>query len=134
MNSEKVSVNINDDKLAKIDMLVSEGFYSNRSSFINDAVSELLAKNEDLIDKIITESKRTYNPDTWFIGIQNLSRKELQDYLDHDARFCIKGFGILYIDNDVDKELLSKTVTYISDKIIVRCSDDLQEYVKTIRK
>ena len=60
--------------------------------------------------------------------------KELQDYLDHDARFSIKGFGILYIDNDVDKELLSKTVTYISDKIIVRCSDDLQEYVKTIRK
>ena len=134
MKSEKVSVNINDDKLAKIDMLVSEGFYSNRSAFINDAVNGLLAENEMIIDKIITESRKTYSSDTWFIGVQNLSSRELQDYLDHDAKFSIKGFGILYIDNDVTLELLSKTVTYISDKIMVRCSNDLQEYIKTIRK
>ena len=134
MKSEKVSVNINDDKLAKIDMLVSEGFYNNRSHFINDAVNGLLAENEMIIDKIITESRKTYSSDTWFIGVQNLSARELQDYLDHDAKFSIKGFGILYIDNDVTLELLSKTVTYISDKIMVRCSNDLQEYIKTIRK
>lgn len=134
MKSEKVSVNINDDKLAKIDMLVSEGFYNNRSHFINDAVNGLLAENEMIIDKIITESRKTYSSDTWFIGVQNLSARELQDYLDHDAKFSIKGFGILYIDNDVTLELLSKTVTYISDKIMVRCSNDLQEYIKTIRE
>ena len=134
MKSEKVSVNINDDKLAKIDMLVSEGFYNNRSHFINDAVNGLLAENKMIIDKIITESRKTYSSDTWFIGVQNLSARELQDYLDHDAKFSIKGFGILYIDNDVTLELLSKTVTYISDKIMVRCSNDLQEYIKTIRK
>ena len=134
MKSEKVSVNINDDKLAKIDMLVSEGFYNNRSHFINDAVNGLLAENEMIIDKIITESRKTYSSDTWLIGVQNLSARELQDYLDHDAKFSIKGFGILYIDNDVTFELLSKTLTYISDKIMVRCSNDLQEYIKTIRK
>ena len=134
MKSEKVSVNINDDKLAKIDMLVSEGFYNNRSHFINDAVNGLLAENEMIIDKIITESRKTYSSDTWFIGVQNLSARELQDYLDHEAKFSIKGFGILYIDNDVTFELLSKTLTYISDKIMVRCSNDLQEYIKTIRK
>ena len=87
-----------------------------------------------IIDKIITESRKTYSSDTWFIGVQNLSARELQDYLDHDAKFSIKGFGILYIDNDVTFELLSKTLTYISDKIMVRCSNDLQEYIKTIRK
>ena len=134
MKSEKVSVNINDDKLAKIDMLVSEGFYNNRSHFINDAVNGLLAENEMIIDKIITESRKTYSSDTWFIGVQNLSARELQDYLDHEAKFSMKGFGILYIDNDVTLELLSKTVTYISDKIMVRCNNDLQEYIKTIRK
>lgn len=134
MKNEKVSVNINDDKLAKIDMLVSEGFYNNRSHFINDALNGLLAENEMIIDKIITESRKTYSSDTWFIGVQNLSARELQDYLDHDAKFSIKGFGILYIDNDVTLELLSKTITYISDKIMVRCSNDLQEYIKTIRK
>ena len=134
MKNEKVSVNINDDKLAKIDLLVSEGFYNNRSHFINDAVNGLLAENEMIIDKIITESRKTYSSDTWFIGVQNLSARELQDYLDHEAKFSIKGFGILYIDNDVTFELLSKTLTYISDKIMVRCNNDLQEYIKTIRK
>jgi len=38
MNYEKVSVNIDDKKLANIDLLVENGFYANRTDFINQAV------------------------------------------------------------------------------------------------
>lgn len=134
MNGEKVSVNINDDKLARIDLLVSEGFYSNRSAFINDAVTELLDKNGYLIEKIISESNKSYSTDTWFIGARNLSKDYLEDYLSHDTKFSIRGFGILFIDNDVTAELLSKTVNHISEKIIVKGSAEILEYVKNIRK
>jgi Arc/MetJ-type ribon-helix-helix transcriptional regulator len=34
MNYEKVSINVDNKLLAKIDLLVSEGFYSTRSDFI----------------------------------------------------------------------------------------------------
>ena len=47
--SEKVSVNMNTSTLAGIDMLVDNGYYSNRSDFINQAdggshISALSAK------------------------------------------------------------------------------------------
>ena len=134
MNNEKVSVNINDDKLAKIDLLVSEGFYSNRSAFINDAIADLLDKNGNLIEKIVTESNKSYSTNTWFIGAQNLSKSYLEDYLSHNVKFSIKGFGVLFIDHDVTVELLSNTVNHISEKIIVRGSEEILEYVNTIRK
>ena len=134
MNSEKVSVNINNDKLAKIDLLVSEGFYSNRSTFINEAVSQLLEDKGDLIDTIIAESNKVYSTNSWFIGAQNLSKEYLEDYRDHGVKFSLKGFGVLYIDSDVSPELLKDTVTYISDKILVRGSNEVLDYVKTIRK
>ena len=133
MNSEKVSVNINDDKLAKIDLLVSEGFYSNRSAFINEALTELLDKNANLIEKIVSESNKSYSTNTWFIGVQNLSRQHLEDYLKHEVKFSIKGFGVLYIDSDVSAELLEKTVSHISGKIKVHGSAEALEYIKTIK-
>ena len=134
MNSEKVSVNINDDKLARIDLLISEGFYSNRSAFINDAITDLLDRNGNLIEKILTESNKSYSTNTWFIGAQNLSKEYLEDYQAHNTKFSIKGFGVLFIDSDVSPELLSNTVTHISEKIIVRGSSEVLEYVKNIRK
>ncbi len=134
MNSEKVSVNINDDKLVKIDLLVSEGFYSNRSAFINEAVSRLLEENGNLIDKIISESNKTYSTHSWFIGVQNLSREHLEDYLSHGVSFSISGFGVLFIDSDVTADLLKQTVTRISGKIKVKGSEEVLEYISTINK
>ena len=134
MNSEKVSVNISDDKLARIDLLVSEGFYSNRSAFINEAVSQLLDKNASLIEKIIYENNRAYSSDTWFIGVRNLSVKELEDYLKHDVKFSIKGFGVMYIDRDVTAELLEKTVSSVSGKIKVHGSAEVLEYINTVKE
>ena len=40
--TEKVSVNMNIGTLSQIDILVDNGFYSNRSDFINQAVREAL--------------------------------------------------------------------------------------------
>ncbi|WP_322201866.1 hypothetical protein [Acutalibacter intestini] len=44
--TEKVSVHINSSTLAAIDMLVNNGYYSNRSDFINQALRETLQCNE----------------------------------------------------------------------------------------
>ena len=51
--SEKVSVNINTSTLSNIDILVDNGYYSNRSDFINQAVREGLQKHQATLDRII---------------------------------------------------------------------------------
>ena len=134
MNSEKVSVNINNDKLAKIDMLVTEGFYSNRSAFINDAVNTLLQQNEGLIETIVSESNKPLSTGMWFIGTRNLTKDLLEEYLQHETTFSIRGFGILYIDNEVTSDLLSRTVTHISGKINIKGNAEVLRYAETIRK
>ena len=48
-NTEKVSVNINIGTLSQIDLLVDQGFFSNRSDFINQAVREYLNGKQEQI-------------------------------------------------------------------------------------
>ena len=133
MSSEKVSVNINNDKLAKIDLLVSEGFYSNRSAFINEAVDSLLDQKSEIIDKIINESNNIYGAEMWFIGVQKLTKQHLMAYKQNNAKFVIKGFGALFIDNDISLELFKDTVRNVSDKILVHGNEDILNYIKSLK-
>ena len=55
--SEKVSVNMNVSTLSNIDLLVDNGYYSNRSDFINQAVRESLREHRSDIDRIIEKNK-----------------------------------------------------------------------------
>ena len=63
-----------------------------------------------------------------------ISKDLLEEYLKHETTFSIRGFGILYIDNEVTSDLLSRTVTHISGKINVKGNADVLKYVETIRK
>ena len=51
--SEKVSVNINSSTLSNIDLLVDNGYYSNRSDFINHALRVALQQQQSTLDRII---------------------------------------------------------------------------------
>ena len=57
--SEKVSVNMNSSTLSSIDLLVDNGYYSNRSDFINQAVRTALQQHQSTIDRIVDANKRT---------------------------------------------------------------------------
>ena len=46
--TEKVSVNINTSSWSSIDLLVDNGYYSNRSDFINQAVRAELQRHTEL--------------------------------------------------------------------------------------
>ena len=77
--NEKVSVNINSSTLSEIDLLVDNGYYSNRSDFINQAVRELLREERSVIDGIIERNAHPRNGETgWFIGVSGLTAKEVE--------------------------------------------------------
>ena len=132
MDFEKVSVNLNDEKLSKIDLLISEGFYSNRSAFINEAVDMLLDQKTELVEKIMENNIEVFNPNMWFIGIQNLSKDYLESCKQKNSQLKIKCFGILYIDKDVTLELVKETISEISKKVKVRGSSEICQHLKSI--
>ena len=55
--TEKVSVNINTATLSTIDLLVDNGYYSNRSDFINQAVRAELRRQQSTTDRLIVPFK-----------------------------------------------------------------------------
>ena len=63
-NTEKISVSMNIGTLSQIDMLVDQGYYSNRSDFINQAVREALHQRREDVQAI--KKQNTISGNIWF--------------------------------------------------------------------
>ena len=128
--SEKVSVNINASTLSSIDLLVDNGYYSNRSDFINQALREGLQKHQSTLDRII-DKKTELNiasPDQWFIGVYGLEKCDIDKARSKGTKIEIKGYGVLVIEKDIDEEALFEVVTTIKVKGRVVCSKNIKEH------
>ena len=124
-NTEKVSVNINIGTLSQIDLLVDQGFYSNRSDFINQAVREYLNNKQDKI-RAEEENYDKWNF-IWFIGLRALLKNELEPVKTQGRRKEIRGYGVLLIDESLD-DLVIETISSIHVKGKVKCSDRIKEH------
>ena len=128
--SEKVSVNINASTLSSIDLLVDNGYYSNRSDFINQALREGLQKHQSTIDRIIDkkEESNRESPDQWFVGVYCLEKQDIEKALQKGREFEVKGYGVLVIENDVEEESMFKVVRAINIKGKVVCKKSIKEH------
>ena len=124
-NTEKVSVNMNIGTLSQIDLLVDQGFYSNRSDLINQAVREYLNTKQE---KIRAEEE---NYDKWvffwFMGIRVMLENELEAVKRQGRQKEIRGYGMLIIDESLD-DLVMETISTIRVKGKVKCSDRLKKH------
>lgn len=134
MNTEKVSVNISDDKLSEIDLLVDEGLVANRSAFINEAVDLLLEKHRGTVESILKERKESLTPDQWFIGLSSIDRDYLMQFREAGIRLSLKGFGSLYLSKDVGSELITETVAFVSKRIRVHGTPEQLDALKAVRE
>ena len=144
--SEKVSVNMNSATLASIDLLVDNGFYSNRSDFINQAVRQSLRDHRGDIDRIVEkhEKRATHSSgnltvstpmvstlrggDHWFFGVSGITRKELEELHEAGETLRLKGYGVLVIDDDCDEEMLFKVVEELKVRGKVCAADSVKKH------
>ena len=124
-NTEKVSVNINIGTLSQIDLLVEQGFFSNRSDFINQAVREYLNGKQEQI-RAEEENYDKYNF-VWFIGLRGLTKSELELVKKQGHKKEIRGYGMLLIDESLD-DLVIETISSINVRGKIRCSDRIREH------
>ena len=128
--SEKVSVNINTSTLSEIDLLVDNGYYSNRSDFINQALRSALQKDRTVIDRIITENQTRVarNGNNWFIGIYGLTAKDILDMHEKGEKMTLSGYGVLSIDKDCDEEKLFEVVESIKHRGKIICTETVKAH------
>lgn len=127
--SEKVSVNINSSTLSAIDLLVDNGYYSNRSDFINQALRESLLRQQATVDRIVERNvKKTTGSDQWFLGVFGLTPREVEELFAEGESFHLRGYGVLHIASGCDEEKLKAVLKSISIKGKVFAPDSVKQH------
>jgi Arc/MetJ-type ribon-helix-helix transcriptional regulator len=106
--TEKITINLGLVDLGQIDLLVHEGFYSNRTDFIRTAIRNQLTKHAE-------EVRQTVARKTLVLGLQNYSRHDLEAVREAGETLEIRVLGLASIDDDVDPGLALETI----DSLIV---------------
>jgi Arc/MetJ-type ribon-helix-helix transcriptional regulator len=81
--TEKITINIGFVDLGHIDLLVHEGFYSNRSDFIRTAIRNQLATHADTVKQSIVRH-------TLELGLRRYSREDLEAVKEAGGKLCIQ--------------------------------------------
>ncbi len=115
-DSEKLTLNLGYVDLGKIDLLVREGFYSNRSDFIRTAIRNQLAIQAADVERSVTRN-------TLDLGLRDFSRAELEKSLERREKLSIRVVGLARIAADVSPELAAATIESITVLGALQASD-----------
>lgn len=104
--SEKITINLGPIDLGQIDLLVQEGFYSNRTDLIRTAIRNQLNQHAEVV-------KQTVARKSLVLGMQHYSRADLEAIQAAGQRLQIQVLGLASIASDVSVELALATIESI---------------------
>jgi Arc/MetJ-type ribon-helix-helix transcriptional regulator len=105
--SEKITINLGYVDLGRVDLLVQEGFYSNRTDFIRTAIRNQLALHAEAVTKSIIRH-------TLELGLRDYSVADLEAVRTAGEKLHIKVVGLARIAPDVMPELALATIGSIT--------------------
>jgi Arc/MetJ-type ribon-helix-helix transcriptional regulator len=105
--SEKITINLGLIDLGQIDLLVLEGFYTNRTDLIRTAIRNQLAAHAEVLRQ--TAARRTL-----VLGLQEFSRRDLEAVRQSREKLRIQVLGLVRIASDVTPELARETIESIA--------------------
>ncbi len=106
LDNEKITINLGFVDLGHVDLLVREGFYSNRSDFIRTAIRNQLGVHA-------AEAKKSIARQTLELGIRHYSRKDLESLKAAGERLHVRVLGLFSIASDVPPALALATIESI---------------------
>ena len=106
-DSEKITINLGHVDLGHIDLMVQEGFYSNRTDFIRTAIRNQLERHTDMVKQAVARKKVE-------LGLRYFSREDLEAVRAAGQMLHIRVLGLASIANDVTPELARATIGSIA--------------------
>lgn len=106
-DTEKVTINLGYVDLGRIDLLVQEGFYSNRTDLIRTAVRGLLAEHGEAV-------RRSAARQTLELGLRELGRADLEAARDAGTPLDLAVIGLVRIAADVDAALARAAIRSVN--------------------
>jgi Arc/MetJ-type ribon-helix-helix transcriptional regulator len=106
-DTEKITINLGYVDLGRIDLLVKEGFYSNRTDFIRAAIRNQLSTHNDAVTNSIVRQ-------TLELGLRDYGRADLEAVKTAGEKLQIKVVGLVRIAPDVTPKLALATIDSIT--------------------
>jgi Arc/MetJ-type ribon-helix-helix transcriptional regulator len=117
--SEKITINLGYVDLGRVDLLVQEGFYSNRTDFIRTAIRNQLSAHADAVSQSIVRQ-------TLELGLRDYTRTDLEAVRKAGQRLDIKVVGLARIGSDVTPELALATIASITVLGVLQASAEVK--------
>jgi Arc/MetJ-type ribon-helix-helix transcriptional regulator len=117
---EKLTINMTGVDLGEIELLVEQGFYSNRAEFIRLAIHDQLARHSDTVKDVATRQ-------AFVIGAIVHDRRTLEATRTKKQQLAVRVVGFLSIDDDVTPKLARETIGSIKVLGIFKASAAVKE-------
>lgn len=101
--TEKITINLGLIDLGQIDLLVQEGFYSNRTDLIRTAIRNQLTTHAEVVRQTVARKSLV-------LGLQHYSRADLEAVQAAGQTLQIQVLGLASIGADVSPELALATI------------------------
>jgi Arc/MetJ-type ribon-helix-helix transcriptional regulator len=104
--TEKITINLGYVDLGHIDLMVQEGFYSNRTDFIRTAIRNQLDRHAEVVKQ--STARKSLD-----LGLRHYSREDLEAARAAGQMLDIRVLGLASIANDVTPELARATIASV---------------------
>ncbi len=106
-DAEKLTINIGHVDLGQIDLLVAEGFYSNRTDFIRSAIRQQIGQHADSLRQTVARKSLT-------LGLTQLDAAGLEAARRTGQKLELRVLGLCHIAADVTPELARAAIGSIT--------------------
>lgn len=106
-DNEKITINLGFVDLGQIQLLVQEGFYSNRTDFIRTAIRNQIDRHADTVRQVVTRKSVD-------LGVRRISVNDLIAAKAAGQMLDIRVLGLTVIAADVSAELAMETISALS--------------------
>lgn len=117
--SEKITINLGFVDLGHIDLLVQDGFYSNRTDFIRTAIRNQVLTHGEVLKKSVARRSMV-------LGLQRYTRQDLENVLASGEQLHIHVLGLATIDDDVPPQLALRTIASVVVLGALRASPEVK--------
>ena len=117
--TEKITINLGFVDLGQVDLLVADGFYSNRTDFIRTAIRNHLSTHGEVVKQSVARREMV-------LGLQRYTRRDLEKVLASGEQLQIQVLGLATIDDDVTPQLARQAIASITVLGALRASPEVK--------
>ena len=118
-DTEKITINMSAVDLGKVDLLVQEGLYSNRTDFIRTAIRSQLEKHNLEIQQSVTRH-------SYVIGVLTYDKADLEKRKLKGEKIKMTVVGLLHLADNISPELAREVIESIQVRGIFQASDQVK--------